>query len=320
MGNEPTFSIILPTYNGVDFVGDALESIQGQTFEDYELVVSDDASSDDTCAVVENHPVSPEIFLKNEENVGIGRNTNRAVSRARGKYIAFLDQDDRWLPNKLATHAETHDRESAVMAYSDYRVVSNDGSSIDTWRCPDSNSSGTSLLKQLIEEHNFVRTLSGVTLSRDLWNRLGGFDGTFQLAADYDFWFRLAESHDFEHIPELLIEKRVHDQNVSANRGLNYRELLYLLHKLSLRHPELREDIRRKRRETHFTRAWGAYLNENSHAAAKYSVRCLHDHDDILHDELGIKPYGLLGLSVLDLVSGPMALGRKILEVKRVVS
>lgn len=318
--DRPMFSVILPTYNGEEFVSDALDSIEGQRYTDFEVIVSDDASMDTTRSVIEKHTLEPEVFLKHDENRGIARNTNQAVAHATGKYLAFLDQDDSWMPEKLRKHANAHEKNDISMVYSDYRLKSFEQEGFQVWRCPDASPSGKPLLKQLLDEHNFVRTLSGVTICRDIWQLLGGFDDTFRLAADYDLWFRLAEKHNFEHLSEILVEKRAHDQNVSSNRDLNYTEILSILHKLSLRHQDIVAHIKQKRRKTHFTRAWETYLEGESQTAIICCWRSLREHTSVVHDDVGTKPYGLLLLSLLDLMSGSLNVGRQLLSIKRTFS
>lgn len=100
---RPEISIIVPCYNVSKYIGAAIESVLAQTYSDWELLITDDASSDDTCAIVEQYVAKdPRIHLYVlPQNVGAGAARNNSITYASGRYIAFLDADDWWYPNKL---------------------------------------------------------------------------------------------------------------------------------------------------------------------------------------------------------------------------
>lgn len=102
--NTPTISIVVPCYNVAKYIGAAIESVLAQTYSDWELLITDDASTDETCAVVEGYAAKDSrIYLyRLPQNMGAGVARNNSIQQARGRYIAFLDADDWWYPNKLA--------------------------------------------------------------------------------------------------------------------------------------------------------------------------------------------------------------------------
>lgn len=100
------FSIIIPVYNRADLLGNAIDSVLEQSFEDWELIVVDDGSEDDIEAVIARYDGDPKIRFIRRRNAGVSAARNTGLMQASGKYIAFLDSDDRWLPNHLSVLAD----------------------------------------------------------------------------------------------------------------------------------------------------------------------------------------------------------------------
>ena len=98
---EELVSIIMPSYNTGKFIGEAINSVIDQTYINWELIIVDDCSSDNTDKIVKNIKDSRIVYLKNEKNMGAAVSRNRALREAKGKWIAFLDSDDLWKENKL---------------------------------------------------------------------------------------------------------------------------------------------------------------------------------------------------------------------------
>jgi teichuronic acid biosynthesis glycosyltransferase TuaG len=120
---KPIVSIITPAFNSAAFLWEAIESVQGQTFERWEMIVVDDCSTDDTCSVViEYSKFDPRIrLLRQTENGGAARARNAALAAAEGRYIAFLDSDDVWLPRKLELQIAFMRDKTAALSYTLYR-------------------------------------------------------------------------------------------------------------------------------------------------------------------------------------------------------
>lgn len=129
--HEPTprFSVIVASCNTADFIAAAIESVQAQTVSDWELIVVDDASTDTTPAILQRYAdtdarIRP-VFL--DTNSGAARARNKAIERARGRYIAFLDSDDLWYPTKLERQAALFETTAAVLVYSGYQRIDQHG-------------------------------------------------------------------------------------------------------------------------------------------------------------------------------------------------
>lgn len=123
MENKGLVSIVMPSYNTAKYIGETIESIQKQTYPYWELIIVDDCSKDDTDAVVAPYLKDERIrYLKNEKNSGAAISRNYALREAKGKWIAFLDSDDVWLPEKLETQLEFMLEHDYKFTYTDYRI------------------------------------------------------------------------------------------------------------------------------------------------------------------------------------------------------
>jgi glycosyltransferase involved in cell wall biosynthesis len=121
-------SVIMPSYNTAGYIGKSIESVLSQTYRDWELIIVDDCSADDTDAAVAPY-LSDEriVYLKNERNLGAAQSRNRALAAARGKWIAFLDSDDLWLPEKLEEQIAFMDESGAGFSYTAYTEMNAEG-------------------------------------------------------------------------------------------------------------------------------------------------------------------------------------------------
>lgn len=125
----PKVSVIMPAYNAERFIEQAIVSVMGQSVPDWELLVIDDCSSDGTCAVVEGLAARDGRIrlLRNETNQGAAKTRNRGLELCRGTYIALLDSDDVWHPNKLQVQLETLEKTGADLCCTSYRIVNSQG-------------------------------------------------------------------------------------------------------------------------------------------------------------------------------------------------
>lgn len=129
---RPTVSVIMPAYNAARFIEAAARSVMNQTVTDWELLVLDDCSQDDTCAIAQRLAAQdPRIRLvRNEANMGVARTRNRGFELCRGEYVALLDSDDIWHPEKLEAQLARLKKTGADLAYCSYAIVDADGRKI----------------------------------------------------------------------------------------------------------------------------------------------------------------------------------------------
>lgn len=116
-------SIIMPSYNTAKFISETIESVLAQTYTNWELIIVDDCSSDDTDAVVEKYCDQRIRYLKNEKNSGAAVSRNNALREAKGRWIAFLDSDDLWMPEKLEKQIAFMEKNGYAFSYTNYYEI-----------------------------------------------------------------------------------------------------------------------------------------------------------------------------------------------------
>ncbi len=203
-------SVIVPAYNAASYIGDAVDSALRQTHADTEIVVVDDGSTDGTGDRL--RAFGNRITVHRQTNSGVAAARNRGARAATGEWLAFLDADDEWLPEKL-------DRQLAAvpqhMVYSDRFNVGARGElpAIQSHVTPMHHGD---LFLRLLLEGNFV-TASSVMVRRSLFETVGGFCEGLHGTEDWDLWVRIAASHRIDFVDEPLVRYRFHAGGISRN-------------------------------------------------------------------------------------------------------
>ncbi len=207
----PLVSAIIAVYNGEGCVARAIDSVLAQQFESFELIVVDDASRDATPRVLAGYGDRLRV-IRRKKNRGLAAARNRAVDRAHGAFVAFLDADDVWLPGRLAkTVAALQSHPTTTLAFSDVIPVDNNGVPL----APSYLHPGMArppLMEDLLEEGWWPILPSTVTIHRWAFNRVGGQAEEFRSAGGFDdteLWFLLRELGDFAFVPEPLARYRL---------------------------------------------------------------------------------------------------------------
>ena len=123
----PETSIIMPAYNSARFIGASIESVLAQTYTDWELLIVDDCSKDNTAEIVDAFKDPRIHYQRNAHNIGAAETRNQALKIAKGRYIAFLDSDDLWTPDKLEKQIAFMQEHGYAFTFSDYRIMNEDG-------------------------------------------------------------------------------------------------------------------------------------------------------------------------------------------------
>lgn len=224
-GNDagPAISVIIPVYNGATLVGQAIDSALAQTLAPLEVIVIDDGSADGTSAVLASY--GPRIRHLTIAHGGVSRARNAGIAISHGALLAFLDADDIWHPDKLARQAAAMAQHpQAGLCCCDYQVlhrerdtlVSHFAAALPLAGLPSQPGLLVTALPALLS-CNFVGTASNVMLRRPLTALTGGFDPQLRQAEDYDYWLRCALHAPILVLPELLLEKRSHDANLTGH-------------------------------------------------------------------------------------------------------
>ena len=226
-------SAIIPFYNGAEFIGDAIRSVLAQTRPPEEIIVVDDGSEEAAEGVLEEFQ-DKLIFLR-QDHQGASAARNRAISRATGEWLAFLDQDDEWFPQKLEKQlAAVAGREEIALAYSDMEIF---GEETAPSRLQGLNTPSGWVFKDLLFA-NFI-TPSAAIAHRQAVIDVGGFDEQLEVVHDRDLCLRLAARWQMLFVPGIFARYRKHQGNLSHKR-LQAQINLYtiLRHRAKLYAPE----------------------------------------------------------------------------------
>ena len=207
----PLISVIVVTYNRAHYIRDALDSIKRQTFKDYEIIVVDDGSTDNTKEVLASYGGIRYIYQEHGE---ISKARNTAVRAAKGKWIATIDSDDLWKEEKLQKQVDY------LLAHPDCRIVYTEFSNFTDISENELNERQRDLL-QIVEKWYLPSALIDIKL----FDEIGLYDETLTWGEDTDWMFRLKFARvDMEHhIDEVLYLRRVHTTNISNSRKRLYR-------------------------------------------------------------------------------------------------
>jgi glycosyltransferase involved in cell wall biosynthesis len=212
----PMVSVILPTYNRAWIVKESILSVLAQTFQDYELIVVDDGSTDDTRIILDEF--QDRIMVIHRENSGVSSARNHGVAAAKGKWIAFLDSDDLWMPGKLAVQMEFFLSNPDVRICQTDEIWIRNGCRINPKKYH-KKPSGDIFLPSL---SLCLVSPSAVMMEKEFFNQMGGFDETLPSCEDYDFWLRIGCKYPISLIPNPLVIKRGgHPDQLSAAPGLD---------------------------------------------------------------------------------------------------
>ena len=248
---KPLVSICIPTYNGAQYIEEAIRSAINQTYSNLEIIVSDDASKDDTLAIVEQYKNKTEIPISivHHSPQGIGANWNNCVTHSNGQYIKFLFQDDVLLSNCIEVMmAMAITFPSAGLIYSKRTFIHESSSSEiekfiayygpihkhwDAIEVKQGLLSGRTYLKDkafLNSPKNKIGEPTNVLLKTECFQTIGVFNTILQQALDSDYWYRVMRKYDIVFIDEVLVKFRLHDNqasNINKNREIPDSQLMY---------------------------------------------------------------------------------------------
>lgn len=220
---KPLVSAIIPNYNYARYVGEAVESALGQTYPNIEVIVVDDGSTDNSLEVLEQY--RDRIKIIEQKNSGVCVARNRGVAESTGEYIAFLDADDVWLPEKIAVQMnEFEEAPEAAFANCGMQLIDLDGKPLGSLVEGKSGNVSSTLLS--FNEPATVGIASTGLVSRKMFETVGGFDSRLSTAADWDFCFRLSASGDFIFNPKPMVKYRMHSSNMHGNIAVMEKDMV----------------------------------------------------------------------------------------------
>lgn len=224
----PLVSVVIAAYRAPEYLRQAVDSVLAQTLKDWEIIVVDDCSGEEYTSQYD----LPEgaVLICHEERFGAAAATrNTGIRAARGKYVAFLDQDDVWLPDKLAVQVKAlEENPGAGLVFCHYKAVDDELQPLGGETRP--RSRAPNALKQLVRGC-FIRTPSSVLIRRDVLVGCGMMDESVVGASDWDLYLRVARTHSFIAIPEPFVLYRMHPNQLHKRRPLMRKATLVILDK-----------------------------------------------------------------------------------------
>jgi len=213
---NPKVSVILPTYNRGWILKEAIDSVLAQDFKDFELIVVDDGSTDDTGQILDSY--DQDLMILRQPNRGVSAARNRGIAAANGWLIAFLDSDDLWLPRKLSSQVEFFNSNSSAVINQTEEIWIRNGARVNP-------KTRHQKLSGMIFEPSLALCLvspSAVMMKRSLFDEVGLFDEDLPACEDYDLWLRISWRYPVHLIETPLIIKRGgHADQLSKAPGLD---------------------------------------------------------------------------------------------------
>ena len=210
----PKVSVVIPTHNRADLLDRAVRSALAQTHADLEVLIADDASSDGTAEVVARIGDARVKYFRHDVNRGVAAARNTAITNATGEFIAFLDDDDEWLPEKLRVQLDRFQQVSSTVGLicSGFHSVDLLSGTIEDY-VPDERGW---VFERLLREGSFTYTSTTLVRS-ECFAKVGLFDVTYRYAEDRDMWLRIAKEYEFDFVPDPLVRRYVQVVGLSQN-------------------------------------------------------------------------------------------------------
>lgn len=217
MPSHPLFSVVVPCYNAQSTLAETLRSVQAQTLQDWELIAVDDGSGDQSPDIVADFAAGdPRIRLQRGAHLGVSCARNTGIKAAKGRYLAFLDADDLWHPDKLALHADHFAQSAATgVSFARVRFMTPEGRHLpQVSAVPRRGLDAFSLLTE-----NHISTSSNIVARRELFSDLGGFQEHMSFAEDQEWLFRAALNGRWRvaGIPQTLVYYRTSPGSLSSD-------------------------------------------------------------------------------------------------------
>lgn len=223
---EELVSIIMPSYNTGKYIANSIESVQAQTYTNWELILVDDCSTDDTDEVVESYLSDQRIiYIKNEKNSGAAFSRNRALREAKGKWVAFLDSDDLWIPEKLEKQIKFMKENKFDFTYTDYMIQLN-----GTW-LPYLYTGPDIVNRRRMYNYCYFSTIT-VMYDRE---QIGLIQiENLRKNNDYAMWLQAIEKSECHRFPKCMSYYIKHDGSISSGNKIKLIKWHYILFRKGL--------------------------------------------------------------------------------------
>jgi len=238
----PLVSVAIPTYRGAEHLGATIESVLQQTLNNFELIVIDDNSPDNTREVIASYPDPRLIYLRNENNLGPEGNWNRCLTEARGKYFKLLPQDDTLFPDTLERQVDVLEKdvnEHIALVFGSRKIINGKGRVLATRGCPGAANGRVSaswLIRRCVRRGtNLIGEPGSVLLRTSLATKVGAFDASIPYIIDLDYWVRLLRHGDAVYMVKPVSTFRVSPGSwsvaIGARQSEEFLAFVTMLHK-----------------------------------------------------------------------------------------
>lgn len=280
-------SIILPTYNRAHLLKRAINSVLNQTFKNWELLIIDDGSTDNTKNIINDFSNDNRIkYFYKENSGGPAGPRNMGINEATGEYIAFLDSDDEWLSEKLEKQLSLFNNTNFNIGFVGCNVNIIEKLNDNTLKSSDYKIKYNGNILQNILESNFILSCSNVLTKKNILIQNGGFDTQLKYLDDWDMWIKISMSgYDFDFIKYPLFNYYIHETNITKN----FNSYQIFLEKVTIlnKYKYFSEDTKK------LLKTGLQFLSYNNEVASIEYIK----------KSLSIKPYNLLSLASYHLLS-----------------
>lgn len=265
MPKNPKISVIMSVYNGEEYLREAMDSILNQTFTDFEFIIVNDGSTDNSLKIIETYNDERIGIINNEKNIGLTKSLNKALKQAKGEYIARQDADDISLPNRFEKQMKYFEEnpEVALLGTSAY-IIDETGEIIQKCVVLAKPS-----IKSLLKKNRFSH--GSVMVKKEIVDKVGGYNDLLRYSQDYELWLRIAKCYEVRNLTQMLYKLRSHNENI---RFMNWEEsALYHFFALKLARNDLDEEVSKVVNDGRI-KALHLYLSKSEE---------IHFHDEKIH-------------------------------------
>lgn len=269
-------SVIIPTYNSTKYIGEAINSVLRQTITNYEIIVVDDGSTDNTKEIIDNN--FPQVRYFYIPHQGVSRARNYGIERARGEFIAFLDADDLWLPEKLEKQIGVFNSDQELMlVFTEHRFFDSNGIREATFSKKERLMKGDVVKNIFLYSHVALPT---VMVRKNVFQEIGYFDENLNVAEDDNLWIRIALKFRIQLLDEVLVHCRMTENSLSRTTSNVVTGVLKNVELIEKKYPDLRKrlgrvNIRRKKSYIYSDYGYFYFSNRDYEMSRRYYLKSI---------------------------------------------
>jgi len=237
---KKTVDVIVPAYNAEKFIAKTLESVVSQTHLPEKIIIVDDGSTDGTISIINDFKNNSKVKIElyRQENRGPNAARNKGLRHSTADFIAFLDADDLWEPNKLEKQIKVFNNtgfSNLGLVYTAYDLIDRNGDKIKQKYLVFKLDPGLrgDVFNQMFEAMKITGSCSGVLIKKECFSRVGLFDESLRGAEDWDMWIRISREFQIDFADEILVHVRLHSTNAHNDQLMMTKNMIMLLKKWS---------------------------------------------------------------------------------------